>query len=432
MDGTLFESVTARFFLNLAATSVVIGILATIVRMTLRRALLPLKHGVLCLALSLILISPLTVSIASRFGFGWIKIPLDRGVLIEGDIFPYSSAALHDDFSNVNAGMAGVHDTFHSTSDIEDLPAAMENNVSNDRLIPLPAKRQVSWMPHGGIDAIQSIPELLAVAFLVIWGIGSVYLCCRLMRHAVKVIRLKRSLPASTNPRLDDLSKRVSNLVGLKSPVTIVESSLIAVPVTLGWASPVIGLPPELAQVLDDEQLTSVLLHEAAHVARHDQLVGLFQHVSAALYWWNPLLHSMNAAICRTREQLCDDITSIKQGSGIPLAQSIVRVAEWAASTKPGPSISVALLEDYRALEDRITRLTAIQRVIQTQLTTKSSAMLGVLAAGLFCVSVVPLLNAYEYPDRQVTHISTRILDVEQDSHAPSVREEGDDEDLSQ
>lgn len=407
MEGTLFESMPAIYFLNLAATSTIVSIVGAVAYFALRQANLPLKHGVLCAALTFMLLSPLSVYVADLVGYGWITIPIDRGFSIEGGGFPYSSADQHDEFSATNAGLVGVLSVAE--------PARLPNEQLEpadvppvDQQVPGMAPPPLSWADDLGLGSLSSVAELLAFAFLVIWGIGSFYLGCRLLYRIAAVARLKRSLRQSTSARLSELGQQAFHLLDLKHAVPIVESPFVPVPVTLGWINPVVGIPPELAQGLNDDELTSVFLHEAAHVGRRDQLISLSQHLATALYWWNPVLHWLNASICRVREQQCDDVTSLTQGSGVPLARSIVRVAEWAANKKLATSISVALLEDYRALEDRISRLTTDGRTIQTHLAKPSVVALSGLALGLAAISAIPLLNAFEIPSREFTQVSAR------------------------
>lgn len=123
------------------------------------------------------------------------------------------------------------------------------------------------------------------------------------------------------------------------------------------WRSSVV-MPHGLADVLNDKQLASILAHEVAHVVRRDTIIALLQQIAAAIFWWNPLLRTVNHQISQMRERLCDDCVVTQHGDGMPLAESIVQVAQWSATRTLSSPLSLALLEDFGDLEDRIHRLT--------------------------------------------------------------------------
>ena len=90
-----------------------------------------------------------------------------------------------------------------------------------------------------------------------------------------------------THP-LDDITACASmeDILRLRQAVLDVRiSDEVAQPVTLGRHI----LLPRDAEEWDDTRLTAVLLHERAHVARHDSLLALLADLSTAVYWFHPL-----------------------------------------------------------------------------------------------------------------------------------------------
>ena len=59
-------------------------------------------------------------------------------------------------------------------------------------------------------------------------------------------------------------------------------------PMAAGYLRPTVALPAE-ADAWPDERVTSVLLHELAHIRRRDCLTQLAASTTCALYWMNPL-----------------------------------------------------------------------------------------------------------------------------------------------
>ena len=65
--------------------------------------------------------------------------------------------------------------------------------------------------------------------------------------------------------------------MSISRPVALLESCLAEVPVVIGYLRPVILMPVGLMAGLPAGQVESILLHELAHIRRHDYLVNLLQ-----------------------------------------------------------------------------------------------------------------------------------------------------------
>ena len=77
-------------------------------------------------------------------------------------------------------------------------------------------------------------------------------------------------------------------------------------PFTTGLLSSTIVLP-SAATDWHPARLRTVLLHELAHVRRHDCRTQALAQLACALYWFNPLIWIAARALRRTREGACDD-----------------------------------------------------------------------------------------------------------------------------
>jgi hypothetical protein len=114
-------------------------------------------------------------------------------------------------------------------------------------------------------------------------------------------------------------------LSGVGAPV--LESSLIATPLTVGVLTPKVLLPPSW-RLWPDEKLRAVLAHEVAHVQRHDPLVALLAHLNRCLFWFHPLAWWLERKLATTAEHACDDAAIRTVGEGRRYAAVLLDMAE--------------------------------------------------------------------------------------------------------
>lgn len=95
--------------------------------------------------------------------------------------------------------------------------------------------------------------------------------------------------------------------MGIRRKVNIWISDLVNSPVTIGFFKPVILVPAAAILHLSPAQLESVLLHELAHIKRHDYLLNVLVKMIEALLYFNPFVKAMVKVIDKEREQSCDE-----------------------------------------------------------------------------------------------------------------------------
>lgn len=84
---------------------------------------------------------------------------------------------------------------------------------------------------------------------------------------------------------------------------------------------------PLAAREWDAERRTTVLLHERAHVARRDSLLGAIGDLACAVYWFHPLAWLVAARARLERERACDEAVLAQGVTACSYAAALLDVA---------------------------------------------------------------------------------------------------------
>jgi beta-lactamase regulating signal transducer with metallopeptidase domain len=112
----------------------------------------------------------------------------------------------------------------------------------------------------------------------------------------------------------------------------ILISNRIGMPMAVGFRHPAILLPQSLIQNLSQDELNQIILHEAAHLARRDDWVGLLERFVRAIFFVQPAVYFIGRQLDREREMACDDWVVSQSGQTKPYAEALARVAEFGAT----------------------------------------------------------------------------------------------------
>lgn len=109
---------------------------------------------------------------------------------------------------------------------------------------------------------------------LPVWSAGVIVLALRLVWSSRHVSRLRREGEPAPTVLLETVL-RLAKRVGVSRAVRVLVSGLADSPSVVGWLRPVILVPTASFLSLNATQLEAVLVHELAHIRRHDYLANL-------------------------------------------------------------------------------------------------------------------------------------------------------------
>jgi Zn-dependent protease with chaperone function len=101
--------------------------------------------------------------------------------------------------------------------------------------------------------------------------------------------------------------QELAHRIGISREVKVWLSEKIDIPATIGYLKPLILIPVASFNHLTPEQVEAILLHELAHIKRHDYLLNLVVTVVETILFFNPFAQLITRHIKTERENSCDD-----------------------------------------------------------------------------------------------------------------------------
>ena len=117
---------------------------------------------------------------------------------------------------------------------------------------------------------------------------------------------------------------RIAAQMGIRKPVQIWLSEWVTSPVTIGFLKPVILVPMAVINQLSTQQMEAVLLHELAHIRRHDYLLNLVINIIRTILYFNPFARAFVSIVESEREKNCDELVLQFQYGGYDYAAALL------------------------------------------------------------------------------------------------------------
>lgn len=248
-----------------------------------------------------------------------------------------------------------------------------------------------------------AVPGYWAIGFFVFWvGIGSLVLA-RVAAGLWQVRQLRRTCREIAISDLDAELQEV--LQQTKRRVRLVVSEKARVPAAVGFRKAAIVLPAWSLEELSADELKPILIHELAHLRRHDDWTNLVQKVLRAVFFFHPAVWWIDARLSQERELACDDAVLVATGNARAYAGCLMDLLERGCARR-GWAMAQALVAHARDASTRIARIlqggtpktTRVGRVALGM-----AAMLSVACAGI--AACAPSLVGFE-PEHTVASAS--------------------------
>ena len=277
-----------------------------------RRLSAAARHLLLTLAIVGLLILPALSAVVP--GWDAVRLPAHR------DVAPIAMSIIERSNASTNAGTISAAD-----------------RVSIDAVTPPRTSRapRLEW----------------SMLLLAVYAVGVLFLTIRLAAERWTMRTLARRASDVGDPDWTRLQIECARRMDVGRAVRFLRSREHTMPMAFGIRRPAI-LIPAIADEWTEERKGAVLLHELAHVARHDCLTQLLASAACVLYWFHPGVWWMARRLRVERELACDDRVLAAGTHARDYAGHLLELA-YAIGDRRAPAFAVGMARP-RQLEGRL------------------------------------------------------------------------------
>ena len=226
----------------------------------------------------------------------------------------------------------------------------------------------------------------------MVWLSFVIILTLKLIIELYNVNRLPLQGCIAADITLQKRFNRLITQVGLSRPVSLLLSHKTDVPMAIGWIKPVVLIPFSMVSGLTPQQLDMLLLHELAHIRRHDYLVNFLQTLVEITLFFHPSVRWVSKQMRNEREYCSDDIAVKHCGSSLAYAHTLADTASLCAKHRHHTIPNMAMAASGGDLKQRVVRLLDHQ-----QHCTKTNDSGKWLASVSILLTVVFLFSKYSF-----------------------------------
>ena len=239
---------------------------------------------------------------------------------------------------------------------------------------------------YQSISAFATWIDINLYTVIRIWLIGSAIFLLRMLTGIFYIYFLRRNAQPVIGT-WEERANATARSLRIMKPVRVAVSS-VSTPMVIGYLKPLVLFPAGMLAGLAPEQVEAILIHELAHVRRHDFLVNLFQCLLESVFFFNPFVWVISGMVRMEREHCCDDLV-IRQGIE-PL--TYVKTLAAVEGVYHTGQLAMGLLGQKHQLLNRMKRVME-KSLVKKGFTPARVLPFALVLVGLVCASWLSINN---------------------------------------
>lgn len=245
---------------------------------------------------------------------------------------------------------------------------------------------------HTSFTGINSYLQKIVPSFAVIYFVLLFIPVSRFIKNYRYVGAIRNFGLSKPSPEWRIFIKRIAAQMGIKKTVQVWLSAWVTSPVTVGFFKPVILLPLAAINQLTPQQVEAILLHELAHIRRHDYLLNIIIRIVKTVLYFNPFINALTKEIEKEREIHCDEMVLQFQYNAFEYADALLTLEKEASSYQ---YMALAAAGNNHHLLHRVKLILGQKN--KNHFSVKHGS--GILV-GLFCILTLGNLIQIEKPEK--------------------------------
>ncbi|WP_145112616.1 carboxypeptidase regulatory-like domain-containing protein [Botrimarina mediterranea] len=254
----------------------------------------------------------------------------------------------------------------------------------------------------------------VAIGAAVLWFVVSGVLLARLALAWRALLRLRSASTVADEPT-HRLCSELATQLGVATP-QVLRSPYLPSPCLAGIRRPAVLLPEEH----DGTSLQDVLVHELAHLKRHDTGWNLARRLSTSAMFFQPLLWSLSRRIEAAAEEVCDDYVVQLGSDRTDYADRLVSIAELGAT--PIAAAGVGIVSFRSMLGRRVVRILDTSRPLSTRVGNLLLAL--VIGGGLVGATMAGLVGLNSAVSKASAALTEEVAGADQELSSDDVADD--------
>jgi len=254
----------------------------------------------------------------------------------------------------------------------------------------------------------ETLPLLLPY-ISVLWLSAITLLAGKLLIEISTVNKLPQQGTVAPSDKLQARFNELVEQIHLRITPRLLISLKVEVPMAIGWLKPVVLLPASMISGLNNAQLEMLILHELAHIRRHDYLVNFLQTLVEILLFFHPAVLWVSKQMRNEREYCSDDIAVQHCGDAIAYAHTLADTASLCTKAHNHTIPDMAMAASGGDLKQRVIRLVGHHCAPSNNISkwlASATIIFSVLLLSSKQLLTMPLLDIWhnENPWKQPSH----------------------------
>jgi TonB family protein len=257
-------------------------------------------------------------------------------------------------------------------------------------------------------DLIETLPLLLPYV-AVLWLIAITLLASKLLIEISTVNKLPHQAVVKPSDKLQARFIELAKQINLKIVPRLLISLKVDVPMAIGWLKPVVLIPANMVSGLNNSQLEMLILHELAHIRRHDYLVNFLQTLVEILLFFHPAVSWISKQMRNEREYCSDDIAVQHCGDAIAYAHTLADTASLCTKAHNHTIPDMAMAASGGDLKLRVIRLVDHHCASNSNISkwlASAAIIFSILLLSSKQLLTIPLLDIWHNPWKQNNNIN--------------------------